>query len=302
MQYKYSVITIIVVGLSALSNRAYSEESFLRLRSYEPSHITWRSATGDKNALRARYSFKYSLLPNDQNNQPTHDLFLKYTGEFDFYVSTRPSGPVINRISNPGIHYQYSYGSQPDLGFGKLKWLGIGVEHLSNGQTTDVSSASEISKAQAAYVNGDNQYFDGVSRGVNFIMGEAHSVTEFSSSKLSLYGKAKLYLSQDGDITWGPLANKGVRISDYDRIRILARQSFGKLGDHKYKREASIEWTVGDDFLRTDSFNIDYMEHVSVFGADIPVYVRYHYGPMFTLSNYTQSQKSLGFGVKFVPY
>jgi hypothetical protein len=75
-------------------------------------------AAADEAAVRVQYSFKYTLLgcapaarPKADGFAPAADpesseVFVAYTGQFDFYSGTRPSGPVINRISNPGIHWR----------------------------------------------------------------------------------------------------------------------------------------------------------------------------------------------------
>jgi outer membrane phospholipase A len=250
-------IFAVIVGVSC---SAFAEGDFLRLKFYEPSYLIFRGAENDQNALRAHFSFKYSLTPSsDAAIEPIHEVFFKYTGEFDFYAGTRDSGPVINRTSNPGLHYQYRFQSTPETWLGKLKWVNIGVEHRSDGQTTEVKGAEEAAAAQRAYDSGNHAFFDGVSRGSNYISAEAHTVNKFSDAKLSLYGKGKLYFTRDSDVTWGSISHRGASISDYDRIVALARYSYDEQSQNRFKSEASIEWTLGDSGLKSQSFNMDYM-------------------------------------------
>lgn len=94
-----------------------------RLRPYEPSHMLFNKAQNDEWAIRAHYSFQYSIYPTrrevpceqvrfaDANLltlvEPAYDIYFSYTGEFDFYAGTRPSGPVVNRTSNPALHARF---------------------------------------------------------------------------------------------------------------------------------------------------------------------------------------------------
>jgi outer membrane phospholipase A len=53
---------------------------------------------------------------------------------------------------------------------------------------------------------------------------------------------------------------------------------------------------VGDKGFKTDSLTLGW--HLSANNV-IPFYVRAHFGPMNTLSNYTERQNSIGIGVRF---
>lgn len=268
-----------------------------RLMPYEPSYVICRWADDDDRALNAHYSFKYSLYKEEYKKS---DLYLKYIGDFDFYWGSRESDPVVNRVSNPGLHWQLFFDKNSNL-YNWIKWVNIGIEHRSNGQTTEVTSAPEAAAAQNAYDNNDRQFFDSISRGANYFSGEVHELKRTKYGDLSFYLKTKLYyISKDSEITWGPLANSGVDISDYDRIILIARYSFKKNNDYKW--ETSIEWMLGDKYFRHDSLNIDLMIHAKNSKVDIPFYIRCHLGPMFTLSNYTKYEKSFGIGIKLVPF
>lgn len=282
----------IVTTCSAVASEDKNNSS--RLTPYEPSYFVLQQASGDETAIRAHYSFKYCLskynhVANEHGgnscrstDHKANELYISYTGEFDFYMRTRPSDPVINRLSNPALHYQWKLDS--------IEWLDFAVEHRSNGQATEISTPLQAAKAQIAYDSNDHVFFDSISRGSNFLSVE--SKIKSGNEKTSFYAKLKQYFSRDSDITWGPLAATNTAISDYDRLRILVRNDIGDYG------EFSVEWTVGDRGLSTDSWNIDYL-----YSKDLPltVYFRYHNGPMHTLSNYTDNQNYLGAGLKLTP-
>lgn len=267
-----------------------------RLRPYEPSYMAIQKAQNDEWAIRVHYSLQYSVYP-PRKEVPcaeagpaavdlvdhAYDIYLSYTGDFDFYAGTRPSGPVVNRTSNPAIHVRL----QDNLTWLPLEWLDIGIEHRSDGQVVEPTDPAEKINAQAAYVNNDHRYFDSLSRGANYVSIEGHK----KEKGLSAYAKLKLYWAQNTQITWGPLADTNTSISDYDRVKFVVRKEVGN-------GELSVDWTVGDKLFKTDSWNVDYL-----YSKNWPftIFVRGHYGPLQTLSNYTQNQSSLGVGLKFTP-
>jgi hypothetical protein len=56
---------------------------------------------------------------------------------------------------------------------------------------------------------------------------------------------------------------------------------------------------VGDDLLETDSYNINlFFPWIPKNNIKIPFYIRAHVGPMNTLSNYTEEQNAIGFGIR----
>lgn len=275
-----------------------------RLLPYEPSYCIYRNANDDEDAIRAHYSFKFVLNPD--NNPINHEFFLKYTGEFDFYMSSRASGPVINRISNPGIHYMFTKRNGSCF-----KNFILGYEHRSNGQVTEVKSASEAAIAQQAYQQNKHEFFDGISRGSDY-----YSLgLGFFLYNVNINSKIKLYKREDSDITWGPLAGKDVSILDYDIFTINGSYRNKIFG---INTETSLTWTFGREYFDTDSIDADLMLDLRLLGwikyfdyaknnnflyevseILLPFYFRYHYGPMFTLSNYTEVKRSFGMGLKF---
>ena len=274
----------------------------------------------DESALRAHYSLKFTIcgpqfsrrdrsLPtpaaasSSTADPPSErivlcpegqklrmlELFAAYIGEFDFYWGTRDSGPVINRISNPGLFVRAPFHMWiPDY-VGGTGGIEIGIEHRSDGQVTEVTSARDIERARAAYAAGDRYYFDTISRGANFVSMTAYHYGIEHLPGLELRAKARLYLNQDSAVTWGPLADSGRRFSDYDRLQMQFAYKSKNWGRYE------VEWRVGDMGLATDSMTLGWQAPSRSF----PIYVRIHHGPMNTLSNYTQRQDSIGVGLRF---
>lgn len=285
-----------------------------RFRGYEPNYFLYRYAKGDENAIRAHYSFRYVLTKPDcmtayrhglssrketrdcLENWHTHrEVYLMYTGAFDFYMGTRTSGPVVNRISNPGIHYrQYvKYNSVPGL-----QWWDIGLEHKSDGQTVDARDTVNDPTspnfgsyvAQVEYENGNHQYFDSISRDTNYVLGEVH----YTYYPWAVWARLKFfYFSNDDKVTWGPYANTGIKMADFDLVRIVVSRKFEHVLD-----EVHAEWTVGLKGASTDSLNLGVAKTVHIFGLALPIYIQAHFGPLNTLSDYTRSQTMYGIGLR----
>jgi outer membrane phospholipase A len=272
-------------------------------------------AAHDESAIRAHYSLKFTFCGPQfdrrrEANGPTNpgprgptlcpqgekssqvELFAAYTGEFDFYLGTRQSGPVINRLSNPGLFARIPLRLYFPALSHQNDHVEIGVEHRSNGQVTEVTEPRDSERAQAAYDARDRFYFDTVSRGANYVSVAARKYSAFGDDRVELHGKLRLYWNQDSAVTWGPLAKSGRKVSDYDRVQLMA--AFQQPGWGRWE----LEWRVGDRGLSTDSFNLGWQYGSGSF----PLYVRLHYGPFNTLSNYTQRQDSFGVGLRFANF
>ena len=114
------------------------------------------------------------------------------------------------------------------------------------------------------------------------------------SATLAVDAKAKAYLAKDSDVNWGPLKGNDTSISDYDRLTLtLIKKNLIP------SSEITFQWVLGDKLFKTDSFNLDFHKECEIAGGKVPLYVRYHQGPMHTLADYTKSNRSLGFGLKF---
>ena len=281
----------------------------------------------DEVALRGRFSFKYTVCGARYVNRATRvtkvtkvtkdteeshvpqlraiepkaaaehaELFLSYTGEFDFYANTRDSGPVINRLNNPAINLRiplnWVYGAKQTLDENKEALddnITISLEHRSNGQTTEAGTDLGTERAQGAYDQRDRAYFDTLSRGANFIGLAVKANNPLGMSKdLDLGLKLRLYLGQDSDVRWGPYLGQRRTIKDYDLLQTTAawQTPVGWL---------DLSWRVGAAGVKASSLTLGYQ----VPSTTIPLYFRYHVGPMNTLSNYTQRQDSFGIGLRF---
>jgi Phospholipase A1 len=275
-----------------------------RLQAHKPSYAVWRQSKGDEDAVQAKYSFSYELRPDAALKN--WRVYLKYTGLFDFYMGTRPSSPVVNRLSNPGIHWQHEWHQALGDTAWQTQWFDIGVEHRSNGQTTDMQNLAEADAARRAYERGDHRFFDGISRSANYLSIETKA--RHAERRFGLYLKTKLYFDSDHAVFWGPQAQKRMDIKDFDRLSVGLTYSSRPESDARQKRangdsEASLYWTVGDKGPRYSSLDLDYMRiaRIDKWDISLPLYVRLHFGPMNNLSNYSYRQTSLGIGLKFSP-
>jgi len=268
-------------------------DSRTRFQSYEDNYALfghWMRNPGwtgnDERAMRAQYSFRYVLV-----GRSAWDLALSYTGEFDFYMNTRPSGPVINRLSNPALRARYvPRRARTEQGVGSVE---LSYEHESDGQTTEVAGGREAELAQDAYNRGDRAYFDEISRGSDFVSVGLDLPEGSTGLPVSVRAKLRWYTHQDSAVTWGPLAGRGERLADYHRLRV-------RIGKQTRLGLIDGQWTLGDGGLRTDSFEIGWQPAPS--WNLLPLYVRYHRGPLNTLSNYSQRQDSIGIGLRFGIY
>lgn len=307
-----------------------------RIRPYEPIYGVYQIAEGDERAFRLHYSLRYVMLtPNclsdyqaayesggemtkerkeaigktlaDCNREfidRRYEAYLMYTGEFDFYMGTRDSGPVVNRISNPGAHLRWYFEKDRKPGL-RLRWFDVGVEHRSNGQTTnaDERTPDGMLRSEIEYRSGNHAYLDSISQDTNYVVLEgkfnvrgSDEAREPEKSGTEIWARFKpLYFANETAITWGPMASRNPPISDYDRFRFLVSYKLGE------QRKIYIDWMLGDKGLKTDSFNLGVYLPFNCFGFDIPLYVRAHYGPMHTLSDFTRKQNAIGVGVLLLP-
>lgn len=254
----------------------------------------------DEAAVRVQYSFKYSIYgcPGRAGLTPERlvsassldsEVFLAYTGQFDFYMGTRDSGPVINRLSMPGIHWrlplQFLRAQTADT-----TSVVLSLEHRSDGQVFEPTKGTGPAQTQLAYAQKDRALFDTISRGSNYVGLTAQTDVSLGGRTVGLVGIWRGYLSQDSQVTWGPLAGRGYSIADHDRVWLRASTQADGIGLF------DVAWRVGDAMFKTDSFDIGWQAPPKL---GLPWYVRAHVGPMNTLSNYTQRQDSLGVGLRF---
>lgn len=223
------------------------------------------------------------------------EVFISYTNRFDFYLDTRPSGPVINRVSNPGVHLRLP----ADL-FGDNRrdaWQ-ISFEHMSDGQVVEpVSNARDRERAQLAYELGDHHFFDTISRGMNYVAVQGEWVWDMPNANremtLDIRAKVKHYVSSDSEITWGPLAGQGRRFAHYERFKLRLGFYWEPLGRFELTTQLG---NRGRNASHTLGWQ--YTLSLPAWNVELPLYALAHFGAMNTLSNYTQRQDSVGFGVR----
>lgn len=306
-----------------------------------PQYTKYRDGKDDV-SLEGHYSFKYIFydckfkggLLEGEKCRNKNQVFFSYTGEFDFYVdffnAGRESGPVINRTSNPALHWKRKYNFN-FTDYIKLNSIDLSIQHRSDGQVIEADATDSNGQllAQQEYLNDPNSdYFDAISRGSDYIQlatemifGDKQNDPGFCDRKMSCYAlvmSLKGYLTHSDNITWGPLAGSDTRIHDYDILRIKYTNSFNVGGsDCDNKEDCSeskkiqpgkiksmtlqFEYTVGHRGLATDSLDINFIFPVKSSSGSFewPWYIGMHFGPMDRLSNYTEPMTSLGIGLMF---
>lgn len=292
---------------------------------FEPGYAIARKSQNDEKALRLHFSMQYALFIKDclsayraapATSRPEaarqareclrdfesnrHDIFLMYSGEFDFYWTTRPSGPVVNRISNPGGHYrQYR---DPT---GRWRWWDIGIEHRSDGQTTDpfaritdpTSPNFGRYQAQVEAERGNHAYLDSLSQDTNYLAVEVYHQLDGHTGLATRLKPA--YFATNVVAIGGPAGVQSVRMEDYDRLRFTLTYRLGDEHPDERSKEkrVQVEWTLGDQGLATDSINLNLFLPGSFGGWNIPFFARLHAGPLNTLSDFARSQTSFGVGL-----
>lgn len=288
---------------------SWKEKEYYRFISYEHNDAVWQYAIGDENSLRVNYSFMYLFSsPADFYTKCIScgaNTYFSYTGKFDFYMKTRHSSPVVNRINNPALHFRWFKDNS------YIDWWDFAVEHKSNGQATDANNLdpnnprnfgpnTTLSNYQTGNNNNgiknlkeiQNTILDSISRTTNYFSLEGHHAYEKTNDDASLKWFVRRF-DEESDVYWGKYSGKG-DFTNFERVRVTY---------NKKSCECGIEWTVGDKLLTTSSANI-WLNFGSLWkgglnNSEFPLTFRAHFGPMNNLSNYTKSQQSYGIGLNF---
>ena len=346
-----SLLLGIFLLLTSLTASAFvtqdSDNQISRFQPYGNNFMMYPQATKYRNgrddvSLEGRYSFKYIIFDCQFYNGSSEEdkctsksqLFLSYTGEFDFYVDFfdkgRESGPVINRTSNPALHWlrKYDFEIMDNI---KLITSDLSIQHRSDGQAVEVYERDSNGQllTQIEYNNDPySEYFDAISRGSDYLQLATGFVIGDERNKMSsckkTYGcyeidiSAKAYLTHDDEINWGPLAGTDTKIHDYDILRIKYTNSYDVSGKKCWNDGGcsilewmlpgkidnvtwQVEYTAGHKGAETDSLDINFIFPFSL-GSDsfkLPWFIGMHFGPMDRLSNYTESTSSIGVGLMF---
>jgi hypothetical protein len=301
-----------------------------RFAAFHDNYLLWNQMSNngwtqrDERALRGQVSVKYSIANCPQRREKDSraleevhadpaasiwqrltgiELFVSYTNRFDFYLGSRDSGPVINRISNPGLHLRLPPGFfTGDPGNRRDTWQ-LSFEHMSDGQVVEpVTNADDQQRAQRAYERGDHRFFDTISRGMNYVAAQGEWVwalskdeTDPKGAKVDLRAKVKAYVGRsDSAITWGPLAGQGLKFADYERVKVRVGLYWPGLGRFELTSQ------LGDRGFKHASHTLGWQRNIRLdtLNFELPLFVQVHRGPMNTLSNYTQRQDSVGIGLR----
>lgn len=284
-----------------------------RFKPYGMNYGVWQFTKGDDQALEVQYSFKYILYNCERFDREgwfgcredgTSKLngFFSYTGKFDFYMFTRPSSPVINRVSNPALHVKYDFNIDKDKK--SFYWADVSVEHRSNGQVVEVD-AKDTNPAsptfgkyltQIEYEKGNREYFDRISRDANYVNLAVGG--QYRKNTRADVG-VKLYFTDDSDITWGPYAGQGIKFKDFDLVQLKAYHTFRALPAIIPEATLGLEYLIGRKGWATDSLDLYLITPLIGGGWEIPLMVKGHFGPMDRLSDYSRSINSIAAGIIF---
>jgi SnoaL-like domain len=290
-----------------------------RFQPYGLNYGIWQETEGDDGALEGHFSFKYTVYDcrrkRTPDANPISDLgcrkgaylqpqvFLSYTGSFDFYMETRDSSPVINRMNNPALHIHtlinYKLENKDKIS-PNIRFFDIGLEHRSNGQDRDVEEQlGGRLLTEIAYEAGNDNFFDSISRSADYISFTAGSMNAVPNA-YNYQVSAKAYLGHDSEVNWGDRADEELSILDYDIFRISLSRRFSETG-LSWMPEVTLatEYTVGMEGFDRDSGEITLVAPVKLFdrAISLPLFAKAHFGPMNTLSNYTRSVSSFGVGL-----
>lgn len=334
---KYVILTILSLPLSVFANTipvieidsaeqnieihsigAPVNDFFKRLRPYEGTRVYadyWRGHEMDGH-LDVQYSFRY-LFTNPKRllqGESDYEVSFTFSGEFDFFASTRDSGPVIGRRYNPGVMYQKVYAESEG-------WVAFsfGIEHESNGQTIDTPktlySQMQANKNRYSnrYPNLENSYYlemstDGISRSTE-VFGAIGAVyrmnlrdTRWDLCKMDircfeLYFKFRdSWGDVEDDVFWAPeqeanlLEHQGTQLAIYT----------GFEGEQSLSLVYRTGQLNGGKPGEKNTWDLSYTNNIQ-FSNDwsLPLIVSYHYGYLEELSLYSEKSSYFSIGLYF---
>jgi len=157
------LLLVTVFMFSTTSAVASSNEFGDRFFPYETNYAIPQFTNGDDRAFEVQCSFKYILFDCEKSQLippikcSTADgkglnVYFSFTGEFDFYLGSRESGPVVNRTSNPAFHMRWDILEKKGSDY--IEWYDIGIEHRSDGQvvSADLKDSNPASPTFGQYL------------------------------------------------------------------------------------------------------------------------------------------------------
>ncbi|WP_196159353.1 hypothetical protein [Reinekea sp. G2M2-21] len=273
---------------------------------------------GRKYSYNSRSSIAYLACLDEKNLNPdkwSKRFFFGMTGMFDFYLITRDSGPVINRISNPGIYLEfytpYQFFSPSESESHQEKSLLFGLEHRSDGQVLDETDedgepvptqfndkgepiAYVLDDITDAFNSNDHQALDSLGQGANFV---SINYSRYFEPTIGgeVYGYElnvkPFWFPDNGNRFW--IAGKNVGFKGYDMIggKVSVEGMFGSA----LSGSASVR--TGTLLLDGISGDLQLTWDICIRGTSFPLQLRTHLGPMDYLAHYSTSTFSVGLGL-----
>jgi len=163
-------------------------DNYIKLKSYEPNIIAFKSDSNDVNFMDFKLSLMYPLWLGDHVIDP----YFAFTGEFGQYIGTRDSSPVIAKRFNPKVFGRYEIKGEGEKGR-ESEYFDLGYAHESNGQSID-NAADYQAKRLSFILNNEAPDFarDYISRGWDYI--DAVWKRNFDQGRYSTYFNVKKFL------------------------------------------------------------------------------------------------------------
>lgn len=254
------------------------------LSGYRPSYFVIANENGNDEAhAEFSLSIKYPLFGGDGNST----LFFAYTGDYDFYLFSRESSPVISRRQNPGLFYRYNWLSGSDQ---TVNAISIGWFHESNGQTIETREEYDATENAADYVS---RGWDYLALGIESQLFGVNS-SLFVEAQLNIYCDCQAFGAMDSredDIFWKDV-DEQPNVNDYNGINFNVFYTIEK--DTRF----SVSLRAGNrdsDAVQNISYRVDAV--LPVFS--LPVKFFYFNGYGVNIATYHERGSYYGIGVDF---
>ncbi|MDH5765329.1 MAG: phospholipase A [Gammaproteobacteria bacterium] len=294
-----------------------------KFTSYKPNYVVYVPREGntppdDDEHLEFFYSFKYRLSDLRFSRLFDHSnyFYLSYTGKFDFYTDifhntpdSRKSSPVINRLSNPELHYTIQLSPEGTKNGLFSKYIDFAFGHESNGQTLDVDSYISYRDNTQDGVH----YVDYISRGWDYLSAEyklEYNKNNCQDQYLSclyahiylryFYDYGPLQKGIDDTIFWPSSGNDDAKIEDYDGIRLIFGKEYPAKPGNPPDKGYWITYRTGiNNTGEYNTFSLNLRHDVHFFGLELPVYIKYFNGYGKELTTYHERDEEWTIGLQF---
>lgn len=294
-----------------------------KFKSYKPNYVVYVPKEGntpaeDDEHLEVYYSFKYRISNEKIHGKLSYNnyYYLSYTGKFDFYTDifhetpeSRKSSPVINRLSNPEIHYRAYLSSKNQKQGLFSKYIDVAFGHESNGQTLDINSY----EAYRDNTQDGVHFVDYISRGWDYLSAEykyeynkKNCDAEYFSCLYGhiyvrrFYNYGPLQKGIDDDIFWPDTVNTDAKIKYFDGIRLILGKEFPSEPGSPPDKGYWINYRTGINKTgKYNSFTLNVRHDVGLFGFKLPVYLRYFNGYGKELTTYHERDREISIGLQF---